>query len=426
MEVFNNIKNQIILNKLQIYLVLYLFIFLYAPPVLVDFNIVFILFIFSVIKLCKKYRSELNLFLKNITVKRFLIGIIIYTFYFIIIILYNYFFAEKVEIISYLTILYSYFLFFPITLTCSAYVICFCSKNKLCLNDLIKCFIIACLIQSGIAILSLIFRNFKEMLLIVMYNHTGNDLLLGDWLNHRRFFGFSRNLLDSFGLGTGLICGLCILQIQKSKHYIFFVPFIFLLTFLNAKTGIVIIGVSIILFLFNKKNRQILFSLFLKYKYYILISMVILFFCIYFFSPNTFNWILNDFLSFIPGTENDGIANLLFSENFWILPDKILNILFGTGHNIYNVQGFPHSDVGYINEIWKTGLIGFIILYGSIVYLFHNLTNSKIYVEKYIGFLFLISIFLFMIKGQIIGYNPATPLIFTVGLYAIYKKDVII
>ena len=65
MNLLNDFKNYILSKKIQIYLVLYLFIFLYAPPILIDFNIVFILFIFSFILIIKNYKIEIKSIFKN-------------------------------------------------------------------------------------------------------------------------------------------------------------------------------------------------------------------------------------------------------------------------------------------------------------------------------------------------------------------------
>lgn len=415
---FKKIKmNQI--DKNHLFLICYLFIFLYAPPILVDFNLVFILFLFSIVQIVRKYKKEIKLILINMTIKKFLFGICIYSIYFFGVLLINFFFFKRVNILDYLNVIYSFILFFPITLICSFYVICYCIDKKIDLDGLIHDFILACLIQSLICILTLLFRDFKELLLSIMYKHTHNDLLMSPWLNHRRFFGFSRNLLDLFGLGTGIMCGIAIIQLNKHKKYIYYIPFMFILTFLNAKTGLIITALAILLFMINGENRQLVIKYIKKYKYILLISIIGVLLVIYIFSPNTFNWVINDFLSFIPSAGNEGIGSLLFSKDFWSFPNNVFVIIFGTGHNIFAVQGFPHSDVGYVNEIWKTGIIGFIILYGSILLLFIKMIKSKTYLNKYLGILFLTSFLLFMIKGQVIGYNPATPVLFTISLYAI-------
>lgn len=334
----------------------------------------------------------------------------------------NLLFSQRAAIDNYITVIYSYFLFFPVTITCSLYILCFCKKHNIYLNALIKLFILAAFLQALLALMALISRDFKEILLSVMYNHTNNNLLLGEWLNHRRFFGFSRNMLDQFGLGTGIICGIVILQTRKFRKYILFIPFFVLLTFLNAKTGLIIIIFSIALFIYDKSNRTLVLNFTKRYIFLLMISLIFFIIFIYIFSPQTIEWVLNDFLSFLPNENHEGISSLLFSKSFWTLPDNIFDIIFGTGHNVFATAGFAHSDVGYINEIWKTGLFGFAILYGSIFRLLKSLVTSKIYIVRNIGVLFLVSIILFMVKGQIIGYNPATPLIFTLSLFT-YSND---
>ena len=41
----------------------------------------------------------------------------------------------------------------------------------------------------------------------------------------------------------------------------------------------------------------------------------------------------------------------LTSSNFWNFP-SFPRIICGTGHSLYEAQGYHYSDVGYINELW--------------------------------------------------------------------------
>lgn len=69
--------------------------------------------------------------------------------------------------------------------------------------------------------------------------------------------------------------------------------------------------------------------------------------------------------------ERSNTASLLFSKKFWTLP-TFPEIIFGTGHTVFSVKGFAHSDVGYVNGLWLCGILGVMILYSLFVKLFYD------------------------------------------------------
>ena len=110
-------------------------------------------------------------------------------------------------------------------------------------------------------------------------------------------------------------------------------------------------------------------------------------------------------------SENEMVK--LFSNRYWTFPDPI-RTLIGTGHTLYDAEGYLHSDVGYTNNIWLMGIIGVIFMYGLLIKLAFNSVRSNISKVFTLTAVYTISaFFVFNIKGQAMGYNPGAISILT-------------
>lgn len=122
-----------------------------------------------------------------------------------------------------------------------------------------------------------------------------------------------------------------------------------------------------------------------------------------------------------------GTADILFDESWWQFP-PFESLLIGTGYNVsgysdYAVSEIQHSDVGYINELWKTGIIGSLVLYYSFYYLLKNAFIDMKDKEYKSLFIFLgIAIIIFLVKGAIYTYNTGITIIYTLSLMPIYNN----
>ncbi len=417
------------LSKLN--LTIYLFFFLFSPPLIPHINFIFILTLYSLFMLIKNYKIIKEVIYRS-TLNKFIVGILIFLCYWIIIIILNFFLGNSVNWFHYVRNAYSFFLFFPVTIICVLYVIVECQKNKFTLDDLIKYFIFAGMIQAALVLLSLVFPSIKNFFVEIMYLNTGNNLLNTPWLTQRRFYGFSNSMLDLFGLGTGLIAALALFySFHKNIKYIFLFPVLLMVPLFNARTGLVIAFVGVIfviLYLVTnlKKGSSISIIKILSIIFtFIILALVVLLASIFF--PETFDWISKSFKTYLDvfsgNTNGKADAFLLFSSNFWMLP-PFPEIIFGTGYSLYEATGFAHSDVGYINDIWCTGILGTIILYytfGRVCYKAFKSSTKKIF--AYMIVYFVVSIMLFLVKGRIWVYSPAMAVILTILFYTIYLNS---
>ena len=412
--------------------VIYIFCYLFSPPIIPNVNFIFIVFAYSVIAILIKYRKKLVQTFKLNNIKKLIKILIVYMTIYLLSIIFNGILSQKWYIDNYIINIYSLILAFPITITCSLYTIYRSEELKIDFWNLIKFFIYAGIIQAIIALLMLCFPTIKSFFINLMYYSTKDELLLDVWITSRRFYGFANSMLDLFGFGTGILALLPVYYgLNVNKKFIILSPLLLIVPLLNSRSGLVIYAIGLFLFMITSFRKMKVKDI-VKYVIVILIVLAVIIAIITIFSPNTIDWIIKDFKSFIFASENEeiGTADVLFSKEFWTIP-PIENWLIGTGYSVsgysnYAVEGITHSDVGYINEFWKTGIIGSCVLYYFIytmlkmAYISDSTEKSKL--VRHIFVFFGIAIIVFMIKGSVLSYNPGMAIIYTFALMKIIEK----
>lgn len=413
----------------SVILILYCFIYLFAPPIIPRINLLLPLTITTIIYMLLHPMKRYNKMLLN---KNIVVSYTIYVLYVLIVGLLENFINSGLFFSNFIVVIYKLLILLPSQYICTIFLIRE-SENKgkfFLYNNLI----IAGIIQGCIALLTLIFSPLKELLIKIMQSNTGSDVFsqvtIYSNASNFRFFGFSSTLLDTFGYGMGLLAILTVyVSLKGNKKYLFFLPLILLSIILNSRTGLLIFSVGFfILIFFQKLNIK---SLIITLFYLIIIGLLVkpTMNFVQKISPNTIIWIQKGFgnlFNFISGTERSTyeVSNVLFSKNFWTIPTDALSIIFGTGHNIYgikNIIGF-HSDVGYINQFWINGVFGTIIL--SIFFLricyraFKNCQDScALYTT------FIVTFFIMMIKADLLSYNPGTAIFILVTIRWYFGKE---
>ncbi len=412
----------------SVYLVVYIFWFLFAPPLFSGINSSILLAIFSSAMLFFKYRKETLVICKDKRFKKVSIFMISY----ILVYLISWLLAITCVDANYydngVLNIYSFLLNFGATFICAIYLVVYCSRRKIDNIEIMKYFVYAGVLQLVIALIALVSPEFKQLTLDLMMKETNESLLKSTWITSRRFYGFSNNLLDLFGFGCGIIAILPLFYatLKNKKLFMLWSPILLTLSILNARTGIVIYAIGIIVWLlgFAKNNKinvlriiiiipTIILGLFASYR------------IVDTYSPDTISWVRQDLLSFVD-KDVAGTADELYSDNFWTIP-KGSDIIIGTGHNIsaysgYKAEGSVYSDVGYINELWKVGIIG-LFLYLMINYLMLKISYDEGKgILKSLYIFFGVSIAAFLVKGSLMGYNPGNVIIYTMFIFAIYDK----
>lgn len=383
------------------------------------------------------YKRKIATVVVKSGIKKFTVSYMIFVLYWIFIVIINFILGERIFIRNYITIFYQMILLTPIMTSCVAYIIVRAETLNYSVEQLLVHFIMAGAIEGAISLMAFISPVIRQLCIQIMQKSNGN--VFSEYILSRRIYGFANGLYDLFGWGTGILAASPLFLDKKlRKKYMWFVPILLLPPLLNARTGLVMFGVGVAMFVLFINNESF-FSFFGKVLF-ILIGVIAGYYIFKWVKEKnitTYVWILEG-LKALWGTISNGQntnlkLSVLFSKRFWSIP-PFPYIILGTGHNIYigrasiysaNMR-YANSDVGYINYLWMGGIVGSVMLYRIYFKLFIVAIKSNL--NKRIKWLLIFyggSIVLFNIKGQAFTHCPATALFFTIVFYSIFikKKD---
>lgn len=414
---FNDLKCK--KNKQLLYFSIYLFLIIFAPPFIPHINSMIVISVVTLFYLIVCGRCFLLKMLNNKYIKRFLILYCLFLIYLFLVIFIN----ASSNIVNYrehILVAYRFILICPIFFICILNVLFLTQKYNFTTNDIIECIIIAGFIQVFITICCLLFPMFKQLCINLLYFFTHDSIYLNGSLQKYRFNGYSESLLDSFGFGTGVIAALPLflsIRIKKPSLILLCGPLI-LVPLFNARSGVIIFGLLFFIFLFH-----VFFRIEKKYKIiYIkyLLSFIVIILCTFllgyiFFPKNIKSFFIDSFsiIRFLftgnlsmPGVDT---ASNLFNSKSWVLPNNLIDVIFGTGHTVFIKELQIKSDVGYINDIWLVGIVGSILMYLPYIYIYiscYKKSNDSLGKSLAIGLM--LALFIFQIKGRAFMYSAGT------------------
>lgn len=405
-------------------LVIYLFMFLFAPPLVKGINLGIIVAMLSALYLLRHFRSVLTIFWDS-QMKIWVIGELFYLIHMLLFASLYYSLGKGTNIDNYIVNIYQVFMIIPVTMIGVLTILHYCKRNYIDFDNLLQHFILAGLIQGGMAIGAFFSSDIKHFFLTIMANNTGDEILTRSYVTNMRFFGFANSMLDAFGVGTGMLAALPFyIRLCDRKKYLFCVPALAVVPLLNSRTGLLVFCIGVFVsFLKRVYGRKEIFRILKTIPLIILLTVVLLNIlkdCY----PQTYQWIIADFMSFFSDDFRNkySTATVLFSENFWKLP-KFPDIILGTGHTVYSADGFAHSDVGYINKIWNVGIVGTIFQYGIYGFYFYRAGQRKITSkQRSLLAFFVIVFFMYEIKGNMLTFTPGLTIMMTFVFYIISNK----
>lgn len=397
--------------KQQSWLVLVLFLLIFSPPILPKINILIPLAVILGAVMTIGYRQEVGNILKKtpktVWLLMILFGVYVGVMMTIAILSHGQMFTH-----DHLVTTYRFGLLGCATVVV-LYVLVFCQRYHFSKIDLFELIIWAVALQMLIGALTLFVPSAKRFLIDVTYVNTGDKILLSKYHFERRFYGFANNLLDTFGYGVGVAIALIPIVVFAKKRYwqLILIPGFALLIFFNARTGLLIGAIGLLssmtgIFIYGSKKVRLALLAIMIFVIVALLSAVPV---LKAKSPKTYYWLYHDLGSVINfATKKQNVnqsttATSLFKDDSWRLP-RGAGLIFGTGHSVYGVDGYAHSDVGYVNDIWLVGILGsafMMALIAMAVILFAKTDKRMICIS-----IFLVgAILIFQIKGRAIMAN---------------------
>lgn len=243
-----------------------------------------------------------------------------------------------------------------------------------------------------------------------------------------RGFGFSTSLTSNFGYIQGALLALGIYYGQKNRWFYFFAIFVFLSSLFNARTGVIIAGIGILLqLLFNKKwGNAIFLGLIFFLFIYFLEDFVISFMEYLGYEDKAFKWI-EDFFGFFDRKNSESFSNSatgLALKDMILFPEDLSGWVLGNGHDIFKRghHSEGHSDIGFIRQLNYGGLAYLFLSLCYIIYLYKRLLRHK---QQYFATFFIISFIILNTKSCLMWYQGGTMGMFLLIYYYIifYNKE---
>lgn len=289
------------------------------------------------------------------------------------------------------------------SIPCSIALVHMSIKLKIETNELVESVFFVSMIQGLLAVFSYFSTSFHQLLLKMFRDYDVNSRFYNRW-GEQRLYGLSNGLTYAMPILQSFVLILIIAYIIKGRYkYLYYIPFILLSAVLNARISIVVIVIGFVLILLCLKvDKKIFVSGLL---------LIILIGAGYMVIPNILNnrmnkeWIMSGIQEMVSFFEGERIGYFSYFANSRVLAlPKGVDFFFGEF-----VDYFVYSDVGYIRDIWRGGLIYLIYVYGLFV-IFLLKIKQKMKEENYIfADLFLIFSIVILavanIKGSIFGLN---------------------
>lgn len=301
------------------------------------------------------------------------------------------------------------------------YFIILAEKKELNIDDVFLIIVLAACIEGVCAVVAYLSPTMR--FLFVTYGQ--QKLFLNEYFIEKRGFGFAQNLIDTFGFGVGLIAGYILLYDWREKtNRIFLMIAIVLLLFttaVNARTGLFVFVLAIVVrYLYEKSIVKFVVKLALL----LIFGGAIISFAQDLINTglnsgnNTVVWISSAFdqmMNFFSDDTSQSVEDLTFVSNIVTLPTHPLELLFGSGHWIYDtyMQLGLRTDIGWYNLFWEFGIIGTVVLMTGMTYfIMLPFFLSKKKSIQMISVFNIVAYYIVLVKAILLGSNPGSFVIY--------------
>lgn len=176
--------------------------------------------------------------------------------------------------------------------------------------------------------------------------------------NYYRGYGISDSLVSAYGYIQGACFAIGYKYRKANRWFLYFMPFVFVSVFINARTGAIVAAIGIIIELYQNHNyKTVLSTLFVAALF---VGLTPYFMKFYNFSDETLIF-FNDFIEQIDGTREDSAISALNDGFKW--PRDIFEWILGRGEDIFYLSSGMRSDIGYSIQLNYGGVVYILILF---------------------------------------------------------------
>lgn len=358
------------------FLTCYLFIYIFSPPIVKNTRLILDIINIFIVVACVIYKGKINippyLKLTILPFVPFLIYVWLNSFYFVLV--------EKPEsLIAYENIDYFRTAFLPIYIWLRLMALCFVlqllkHKIKINIDTFADCVLMAGIFQFVCVILAFLIPGVRDLFLqIISANTDGNvqKSIFDLFDNDKRAYGFSDNLFDSIGYIVSLISTIAFIKtVSRSsvKYFIIFVCTVFIVL-VNTRTGLLLDMITVFLVAIFYGRKNIVKSI-IEFIIALIVMLLVGTFVISQLPESTLSWTsegMEAVYTLIFEQEYSGIFLTFYLKHLNFPND----IIFGDGA-IPDSMYYNVSDIGYVQCIWRYGLVGTILLMVGILYFFYS------------------------------------------------------
>ena len=276
-------------------------------------------------------------------------------------------------------------------------------KLKIKEEEVVRIVFVSGLIECFFVILSFAFPEVRHFFATLIQKYSDNiSVIQYTQYVTIKGFGFAENLYDIFGYVTAFITTIVFTWgiSRNSKAYIWGAIVLLAIQPLNSRTGLVLSAVCMIIVSICYFKR-----VFIKYFLWLVLFGVISYFVFVQFIPdNMAKYITNglqDIFNLMIAGRRTGFFEDIASQN--VYPD---NVIFGEGASP-EALGVGNVDYGYLQCMWRYGIIGtFIMIFAIINYFYYMFMKLKKHRDKF-GEIYVICcaflFFVFLYKLYAIG-----------------------
>lgn len=274
------------------------------------------------------------------------------------------------------------------------------------LDDLMSFMINVGMVQAILAIIAFLMPTIQTYFVQRLIDY-GYSLSLVSDMSYRQY-GFAADL-SSYAVYymAAMACLSLFYYIKEFK--VSFLAKVIALSFasmINARTGVVIILAGFALALINKGNKKVTIKKILLIALS-LVGVPLIIGLVSEGNEDTYSWILSgytDVVNMLHGDTGGSMSFFYYYKDFWKLPDDFFIFLLGNGMqmmgNAAKVKYGCSSDVGFISDLWKYGIVCSFILYICFFLLIRNCIKKDLNTtSSYLYRLVLVCFFIVNLKG---------------------------
>lgn len=380
------------------FLYVFAFLFIFNPTIFFDFNLIYILFVVSLIYLLFNF-NKLVFFISN---KRVFI-LISYIFFMIFYCLILYFLFNEDALYRAYTLL-----LLLMALLISFTIVCVYKKTYgFDFNLFIKFLINIGVIQIVIVIFTIISPELREFILSAARQE---DTMLLDIANNEvgvRSFGLSQNYTSSLPMLMGVYTIFTLYyffyekKINIKLYYLILTVGFGLSVVLNARIGAIPIVLSFLIFYLS-----LIFQFYKINKFYFFVFATFFISILFYFLNGymgsellrRFKFGMEEVLLLLNGEMS---GTFLALKDMLVFPSTTINFLFGQGYETFGKNSLS-SDIGFVRDIFMFGLVGVVFQIFVFLYVFNN---KLLKLNKLIYIILVLSLLAYYFKGLIFSAN---------------------